>query len=84
MVPEIQSETNRMFCHFGPFFAPAPSQPEKSKFEKKKKNPSDIIILQMCPIYDIHDVWFLLYAARDRQNLLSFWTAFCLFTPLTK
>ena len=32
-VPEIRSETSRIFCHFGLFFAlSAPWQPRKSKF----------------------------------------------------
>ena len=37
--------TNRIFSHFGPFFAllPPPYEPEKSKFWKMKKTPKDII-----------------------------------------
>ena len=39
MVPEIWSETNIIFCHFGPFFALFPPyQPRKSKFWKNGKN----------------------------------------------
>ena len=37
-VPEIQSETGRIFCHFGSFFALSPPwQPRKSKFWKTEK-----------------------------------------------
>ena len=51
MVPGILSATDRIFCHFGLFFVllPPKNQPEKSKFEKIKKIPRDII-LQMCTI----------------------------------
>ena len=51
MVPEIRSETDGFFCHFGPFFAilpPPPQQPENQSFEKLKKTSEDVIILQMC------------------------------------
>ena len=84
MVPEIWSETDRIFCHFGPFFdLLLPDNPENQKFEKKKKAPGDIIILHMCTINDNH----MMYGSRDmehnRQNVLSFWNNFCPFTPLT-
>ena len=41
-VPEIQSETGKKFCYFGPFFAPLPpplppNDPEYQNFEKKMK-----------------------------------------------
>ena len=43
-VPEIQSEKDRSFCHFGPFFATFPL----SKFWKIiKKMPGDIILLHI-------------------------------------
>ena len=47
MVPEIWSATDRTFCHSGPFlpFYP-PIDPENQHFEKIKKTPEDIIILQ--------------------------------------
>ena len=41
MVPEIWSMTDRIFCHFGPFFAllpPPPMDPENQNFEKTKKS----------------------------------------------
>ena len=38
MVPEKKSETDKILCHFGPFFALLPSyQPWKSKFWKNEK-----------------------------------------------
>ena len=38
MVPEIQSKTDRSFCHFGPFFALLPDyQLRKSKFLKNEE-----------------------------------------------
>ena len=41
MVPEIWSATNRIFCHFGPFFALLPPNKLKNQnFEKMKKNAS--------------------------------------------
>ena len=51
MVPEIQNE--RIFCHFGPFFAlfhppPPPNNPENQNFEKMKKASEDFIILHLC------------------------------------
>ena len=82
MVPE----TDRIFCHFGPFFALLPlphNDPEYWKFEKKmKKMPGDIILLYLHVYlkWRSYDVWFLRYGACDRQNFLLFWTVFC---PLT-
>ena len=45
----MQSETDRSFCHLGPFlpFYP-PNNPEKQNFEKMKKPSGDVIILHMC------------------------------------
>ena len=50
MVPKIQSETDRIYCYFGPFFALSPPHNlENQNFEKRKKKISgDIIILHMC------------------------------------
>ena len=55
MVPEIWGTTDRTFCNSGPFFALLPHYgPRKSSFEKTKKKPEDIIILEMCTINDDH------------------------------
>ena len=40
MVPEIWSATDRIFGHFGPFFAllpPPPNNPKNQNLKKKKK-----------------------------------------------
>ena len=53
MVPEIWSATNKIFCHFGPFFPFYPPNKIKNKnFEKMKKSPGDIMNLHMCTIND--------------------------------
>ena len=48
---------------------PSPSPPNNSEnqdFEKMKKMPENIIILEMCIINQNHDVWFLRYGARQK------------------
>ena len=52
MIPEIWSSTDRIFSHFGPFFAfllpsPYPKNSENQNFEKMEKTPGDIIILSV-------------------------------------
>ena len=55
MVLEIWSMTDRIFSHFGPFFALLPpNNPENQNFEKMKKMPGDIIISHKCSINDNH------------------------------
>ena len=66
---------------FLPFYPPM--DPENQNFEKMKKTPEDIIILHKCTINDNHMMYGSWDMKRDRQNFLSFWTVFCLFTPLT-
>ena len=69
-----------IFCHFGPFFALLPSNnPKTQNFEKLKWH---IIILHMCNINDNHMMYGSWDIEWDRQNILSFWTVFCPFTPL--
>ena len=54
MVPDIWSASDRIFCHFEPFFALLPTNnPENLNFEKIKKAPGDII-LHMCTKNDNH------------------------------
>ena len=55
--------------------------PKNQNFEKMKKMPGYIIILDKCTMNENHDVWFLGYGVE--QNFLSLWTSFCPFTPLT-
>ena len=59
MVPEIWSMTDRIFCHFGPFFALLPPNNFKNRnLEKLKKRPGDII-LHVYHKLQSYDVWFL-------------------------
>ena len=66
-VPEIQSETDRIFCHFGPFFAillPPPHNNQKNLNLKKMLQASgDAIILHMC----IKNYNHLMYASCDME-----------------
>ena len=48
-----------------------------------KKMPGDIIILCRCAINDKHIMYGSWATECDRWNLLSFWTIFCTFIPLT-
>ena len=62
MVPEIWSATDTIFCHSGPLFVLLlPYGPENQNFEKMKKTPEDIIILQMCTINDSHMMYDSIY-----------------------
>ena len=84
MVPEIWSMTNRIFCHldcFLPFYPP--KNPKNQHFEKIKSKSGDIIILHMCTMNYIHMIYGFWDIKCDKQNFLSFWTAFCPFNPLT-
>ena len=47
MVSEIWTVTDRIFCHFGPFFPLLPpNKPKNQNLEKMKQTPGDIIISQ--------------------------------------
>ena len=82
MVLETKSATDRFFCHSGPFFAllpPHPMDPENWNFDKMKKTPKDIIILQMCTINNSH----MMYGSRDVEcNGQNFFCCFGLFFAL--
>ena len=83
MVPEIWSATDRIFVildRFLPFYLP--NDPENQNFEKMKKIPEHITILQMCTINDSHMMNGSWNMECNGQNFLSFWTVFCPFTPL--
>ena len=60
-----------------------PNNPKNQNFEKLKKMSGDIITLHMCTTNDTHIMYGSWNIKRNGQNLLSFWTAFCPFTPLT-
>ena len=53
MAPVIWSATDRLFCHFGPFF---------TLFEKIKK-PWNIILTNLYHKWQSYDVWFLWYGS---------------------
>ena len=76
MVPEVWSVTDRIFCHFGPFFAFTLLTTQKIK------------ILKNCEIcwryyhfthmyhkWQSSDVWFLRYQVQQ-PDFLSFWIIF--------
>ena len=63
-----------IFCPFSPLTT------QKIKIEKLKKTPGDIIILHICTINDNLFMCGSWDMEHDRQNFLSFWTAFCPFT----
>ena len=85
MVPEIWSATDRIFIHFGTFFALLPLTTQKIKILKKwKKVHVDIIILQKCTKNHDHMLYCSWDTACDTCNCyFSFWAIFCTFTPLT-
>ena len=73
------------FLSFWTLFCPfTPLTTWKIKILKKWKNcQGDIIILLTCTINDSYMMYGFWDIKRDGQNFLSFWTAFCPFTPLT-
>ena len=61
-----------------------PNNPKNQNFEKiKKKTPGDIIILHLYTANVDHMMYGSWDIKRGRQNFLSFWAIFCLFTTLT-
>ena len=79
MVPEISSTTDRIFCHFQPFFPLSrPNNPKNQNFEEMKKKPGEISFYTSAP-----KIMIICYMVRDRCNYFSFWAIFCPFTPLT-
>ena len=74
----------KFFCHFGQFFAHLTCKnPKNQNFEKMKKAPGDIT-LQKCTKDEDHMLYCSWDMACDGCNCyFSFWTIFCLFTPIT-
>ena len=84
IVPDTWTMTDKIFCHFGLFFALVPpNKPKNQNFQKMKKTHGDIVILHMCIINDNHMMDGSWDIEHDRQTLLLFWTIFSPFTPLT-
>ena len=88
MVPEIQSETDKIFGHFGWFFALLPplppNDPENQNFERNKwkKMPGDIILLfiHMYHKWRSYDIWLLKYKVQQ-TNFCHFGPFFALSAP---
>ena len=80
MVPEIWSMADRIFCHFGlcfPFYPP--KNLKNQNFEKMKKRPGDIIILNNCTMiicYTVPETW----CVTDVIVIFHFGLFFCPFT----
>ena len=71
------------FFSFWTVFCPF-TNPKNQNFEKLKKTPGDIIILQKCTKNHDHMLYCSWDMACDRCNCyFSFWAIFCPFTPLT-
>ena len=79
MVPEIWSATDRLFCHYGPFFA---FLPQKDKILKKwKKHLKIIIILQMFTINNSHIIYGFSDIEYNWQNFFVILDHFLHFYP---
>ena len=80
MGPEIRSERQEFFRHFGPFFLPfyPPNHLENQNFEQTKKASRDVIILHTC----VKNHNRIIYASCDkecnRHNFLSFCAIFAI------
>ena len=81
---DIKHDRQNFFCHFGLFFAllPPPNNLENENFEKMKKSPGGIIILNKSAINENHMMYDSWDMEHDRQNRFSFWTFFALYTLL--
>ena len=76
MVLLIWSITDKIFCHFGPFFAILnPMGPQSRNFEQMNKVLGDIIISQMCAINDNHMIYGFWDLEHDKARV------FCHFEP---
>ena len=87
IIPETWSTTDRIFSHFGPFFAflhlpPPLNNPENQNFEKMEKIPGDII-LQKCTINDNHMIYGSWDMKCTRQNFFVILGHFLSFYPPT-
>ena len=69
--PEIQSETDMIFYHFGGFFALLlPNKPKNQNFKQMKKSSGDVIILHMCSKNHDHMMYASWDMECDRHNFL--------------
>ena len=83
MVPQIWSAIDRIFCHFGQYFAHLPPKnPKNQNFEKMKKLPGDIVILQKCTKNHDHMLYYSWDMVHDGCNLFFILGHFLPFYPL--
>ena len=77
MVPQMRSETDRIFVILGHFFAFYNKKNKKSiknqNFEKKWKKCLEILssYTYMCTINEDHDTWFLKYKVQQTNFVIS-------------
>ena len=78
-LPEIWSKADRIYCHYGPFFAlllnpPHPNDPKNQKFKKMKKMLWDIILLYTNAYHKwrSYDIWFLKYKVEQTKIFVIF------------
>ena len=76
LVPGIWRVTDRIFYHFGSFFALPPSNQKIRILKNWKKTPTDIIILHMCTINDNHMMYGSWDMEHNGHNFLSFLAIF--------
>ena len=83
MVPQIWSATDRIFCHFGPFFALLPPYgPRKSKFWKNEKNTWRYYhFTHVYHKWQSYDVWFLRYGVWQTEFFCHYGPFFVLLPP---
>ena len=70
MVPEICRMTDKMFCHFRPFFDLLPSKKNEKKKKKKKKCLETLSFCTTCAVTEI-------CRASECNRWFSFWHIFC-------
>ena len=58
-----------------------PKNQKMKNFKKKKKMPGGIITLRLCTTNDNHDVWFLIYQARQTEFFCHFELFLALLPP---
>ena len=79
---KYQAPQTDFFVIFGYFLHFYPSNNvEDQNFDKMKKTPRDIVILNMSTINEVPKIKIMMNDSQDiehdRQNFFSFWTIFC-------
>ena len=79
----VPAEWDRVFCHFGPFFAILPLlQPENQNLKKMKKAFGDVIILHMCTKNHNHTMYAFWDMKYDRHNFSPYFTLLPHYCPI--